>query len=386
MRIIRLKPRPLGTFLGLLLLCSCATTPEPSTIIPASELPADVTMNEEAGRGNVLFVTLRLEGGEELPFIVDTGAGATCFDKSLEAKLGKRLGSATVGSWGTKMETGRYAAPRLYLGNTPLMTGSNVVTLDFQELSTTAGRPVRGVLGLDCLYHYCIQLDFAADRMRFLDDEHSNKKDWGTAFPLVALGPHDARPSIRGNLAGTKGSRSLIDTGCNYDGWLMPNVFQRWTNHAQRPANGEVRSPNGALGGETYPDIDLHRIDVESDGIGLSFLSRHLVTLDFPKRTMYLKRVSVGRLVDENVDAAKKFLKNLKENGQQPGWSKDDHGAFRSYPEVSPDSVTFNLQKNGDSSIYHYTVTRSSKDSPWKLQKAWRTDQSGQTIEEYPVP
>ncbi len=67
--------------------------PDPSAIIPASELPADVSMNKEAGRGNWLFVTLRLESGEELPFFVDTGMTLTLLDKSLEPKLGKRLGT-----------------------------------------------------------------------------------------------------------------------------------------------------------------------------------------------------------------------------------------------------------------------------------------------------
>jgi len=60
-KIIRLT----AAGIGLLLLCSCAT------IHPL--LPADVTLNKDVARGNVLFVTLRLENGEELPFIVDTG-------------------------------------------------------------------------------------------------------------------------------------------------------------------------------------------------------------------------------------------------------------------------------------------------------------------------
>ncbi|TMP97794.1 MAG: hypothetical protein E6L09_12645 [Verrucomicrobia bacterium] len=33
--------------------------------------------------------------------------------------------------------------------------------------------------------------------------------------------------------------------------------------------------------------------------IGLQFLARHLVTLNFPKRMMYLKRTSVGPLTDD---------------------------------------------------------------------------------------
>jgi hypothetical protein len=43
-------------------------------------------------------------------------------------------------------------------------------------------------------------------------------------------------------------------------------------------------------------------------------------------------------------------------------------------------------QINPDLSVYHYTVVQASQNSPWKLQKAWRTDAKQHLIEEYPVP
>ncbi len=285
---------PLGTLLSLLFLCSCATQ-NPTR----SPLPADAPMNKGAGRGDLLIVTLRLESGEALPMLVDTGASGTMIDKSLEPKLGTVRGTATIQSWGVKEEKNVYATPKLYLGRTRLLTGDNIVTDDFKKLSADAGHPIMGILGMDVLEHYCIQLDFAAGEVRFLDDERADKKKWGKAFPIQALNPQDARPSVCENLFGAQGPHSLIDTGCNYDGWLMPKWFQQWTNQTKVSANGEVR-PNGALGGETYPRLDLHEINVESDGIGLHFLSRHLVTLDFPKWTLYLQRQSVGPLPSLN--------------------------------------------------------------------------------------
>jgi hypothetical protein len=121
-----LKPHTLMICFSLLLLCSCATTPDPSALVPASELPADVTINKDAGRGNLLFVTLRLESGEKLPFFVDTGSPATVFDKSLEPKLGKCVGTGAFWNFGTKHEMDIYAAPTLYIENTQLMTGRNI--------------------------------------------------------------------------------------------------------------------------------------------------------------------------------------------------------------------------------------------------------------------
>ena len=50
-RLVCDTPRTFGMFLSLLILGSCATTPEPSAMIPAPQLPAEVAINKAAGRG-----------------------------------------------------------------------------------------------------------------------------------------------------------------------------------------------------------------------------------------------------------------------------------------------------------------------------------------------
>ena len=363
-------------------------------------------MNKEAGRGGLLFVTLRLETGEMLPFVVDTGCPVTIFDKSLEPKLGSRLGAGTSLNFGVKREIGIYAAPRLYLGSTRLqLAGTNILACDCKQLPSNTDQPIMGFLGMDVLEHYCLQLDFATGRMRFLDPETANKKGWGKPFPLTDLG--DGCFIVGENLAGANGLGSLVDTGCSYDGWLVPGLFQQWTNQAHLPADGAARSPDGLLGGEVYSDIDLHGLDakllltddshIKFNGIGLHFLSRHLVTFDFPERTLYLRHTSADPLLDEATETAGQavaksavnFLRGLMKKGQLPGWSKRDEVATKKvhFYFHFPDSITCDhLQKKGDASVYHYEIARTSKDSPWQLQKAWRTDARGHLLEEYPVP
>ncbi|HEV2392282.1 MAG TPA: hypothetical protein VG146_07960 [Verrucomicrobiae bacterium] len=362
-------------------------------------------MNKDAGRGDWLIVMVRLESDEKLPFVVDTGCPITTFDKSLEAKLGKRLGAVTVWNFGVGIKTEIYAAPKLYVRNALLMmTGTNVGACDCKQLCPTEGRPIMGILGMDVLEHYCIQLDFNRGKMRFLDDERAKKTDWGQPFPLTDIG--DGCFSVAGNLAHAKGPSSLIDTGCNYGGWLVKRLFQQWTNQAISLAHGETRAPDGVLGEETYHDLELHGLDerlnandsrLKLNGIGLRVLAQNLVTLDFPRRTMYLKRASDWPLAPKHIQSEAKswassaadFLKRLKQKGRLPGWSKNDGGgttAFHFQHDAHLDSVTLDAQKMGDSSIYHYTVTRASKGRRWQLQKAWRTGQDGQIMEEYPVP
>ena len=322
------KPGAVGSILALLLLHSC-----PTQDAVGAALPAEVPINPEAGRGGPLVVPVQLESGEELPFFVDTGTSATFLDKSLEPKLGKPIGTVTLQSWGHQRTVNVYAAPKLILGGVPLTLSSpGILTDDCQNWGSLAGRPTLGMLGIDCLRHYCIQLDFAAGKMRFLDDERADRQEWGRAFPIVPLNARDPRPAVAENLFGAQGPHSLIDSGFTADGWLMPKYFEQWTNRAVQAVAGQARVPNGLFGGEKYPLVSLPRIDVESDGLGLRFLARHLATLDFPKDTLYLERQSIGPLPDprltrmpaleplllavleEDLDAARKALAKVEQS------------------------------------------------------------------------
>jgi hypothetical protein len=382
-----------GGVLSLLLLCSGVAAPRSSAIIPATDLPAEVSINKEAGRGGLLIVTLRLDGGDELPFLVDTGATGTVLGKSLEPKLGKRLGKGTTSGWESKRTANVYAAPKLYLGNTRLMTADKVWIGDSDR---------QGTLGMDCLEHYCIQLDFEAGKMRFLKPDQVITSELGKAFSLTIKGN---LPYIHhASLIPVSGANLMIDVGCRVDGLEDKSEIKGLAQIL----------PECVWDGETYSNLAVAAVE-HANVIGLNFLARHLVTLDFPNRTMYLKKTSVGALAgsgsteidNDEIQAPAKFLESLKEGNQLPGLSNEDKGMTyvdaysnfdpqsmtgkglaysKGYFKTRHNSVTFDFWKKGDSSIYRYQINRASEDSPWKLQKAWRTDQNNRMIEEYPVP
>jgi hypothetical protein len=382
------------------------------------ERPADVTMNKDAGRGGHLFVTIRLEDGEELPVFVDTGAPITVLDKSLEPKLGKCLGSETLWNFGAKYEGSRYAAPKLYLGNTRLITDSNALASDIVgKMSARLGRPARGILGMDCLQHYCIQLDFKAGKMRFLDPNHLNTAKLGQTFPMTFSSAGQthlewSRLVIhQSSLVGGEDPNLLIDTGCSDDGFLKPELFRREVREQKlRVPEGAAQSrepnivglPRCVWNGATYADLCLGNGKDSPEGesgenaLGLRFLARHLVTFDFPHRILYLKQTRSGPLVDAELVAAGeaagksafKLARRWRRAGQLPGWSTDDRGtgAFGYHFHREPDTVTLDIPKRGDPCTYHYELTRPAPDRPWKLQKAWRTDQDEHMVENYSVP
>lgn len=366
-------------------------------------LPADVPINEGAGRGDHLIVQVRLGSGEEVPFVVDTGASITLLDKSFESKLKTRRGTAVVVRPGDKQTANIYAAPELYLRGVRLATGTNVFTYNFK-------RPM-GILGMDCLAHYCIQLDFEAGQMRFLDsnDTTFSTAEFGKAFPLTfrKVGPAAGvfLPEIHHDSLIGENTNTVIDSGCNIDGLIEESDVKRLA----------VIFPERCWDGETYTNMIFAVVD-RANVLGLGFLARHLVTLDFPHRMMYLEQTSVGpiarnrdaliEVAGKEIKPAAELLVNLKKSNQLPGWSNEDkrpigmevHSVFIPSTDVkgatlltmhskpAPNFVTFAFQREGDLPVCYYVIGRLCKEGDWRLRKAWQTNPANRKVIVYCVP
>ena len=166
-------------FVAMLQLLASGTATKPKTAeSPPKQLalPPEQNIGETVGRGDPLVLRLRLSGRQEeteVTFLVDTGSHVTILDRSFERLLGSRLGKQRL----NRVFAGRgveqanaYTAPRLYLGNVQLLTGPTVLTCDLAAASGNNG-PCEAVLGMDCLTHYCVQTDFTARKLRFLDSD-----------------------------------------------------------------------------------------------------------------------------------------------------------------------------------------------------------------------
>jgi hypothetical protein len=349
---------------------------------------------------------LRIEDGKDLPFLLDTGSAVTTLNKSLEPKLGKRIEVVNVQyGWLGKRTSNIYLAPKLYLGNTKLMTGKQIWTDDLGQVPG-ADTPLMGILGMDCLQHYCLQLNFSSAALSFLDPALLEETNLGQPIPLtVSRGQF----FVNENLLGEKRRRTLIDSAEYDDGALSATAFTL----GQRNQKVMLRSfgrdregifPQGVLAGETYTNLILKDCSLSSNPhmniIGLRFLARHLVTLNFPKRTMYLRRCQPENLGDWTDSdpayaltmEADAFLTKLKAAGQLPGFQRGDRGNVSNWtpPENSsetyPMTRTFIAGKDGTSDEFHYVLIKTAQSQPWTLQKAWRTDAAGHIVVIYPVP
>lgn len=276
----------------LFLSCSSTMPPWNTNAVPAAERPADVPLEKWVGRGMMLQINIRLEDGSEFPCALDTGSPTSLLPASAERTLGPLLGSGRLSTLENPEATHVYGAPKIYLGNTRLATGSTIGTWNSPE----------AILGMDCLSHYCIQLDFAARRMRFLDPEHVDVAGLGKAFPLVNS------PYVMIKHAGLfqlSNDNLLVDTGCFADGYLDPLIFRvalRGQFAGPLPMKGrfDVKTPDFAevpkcvWDGATYTDLRIGK--GPQNLIGMRFLARHLVTFNFPKGVMYLKRITSAPL------------------------------------------------------------------------------------------
>ena len=382
-----IKLTSLAIDLILLLICPCATA--------SSNLPDDVPINDEAGRGGLLILKVQVVDGTELPFLVDTGSPVTFFDTSLESKLGKRLSTGHFRHFGVKHKSNIYAAPKLYLNGSRLLTGGRVWIDDFKELHVLSGHPTMGIIGMDCLRHYCLQLDFGAKKLRFLNPDQIDATRLGKRYPIRFSFPVRSPFIHARGFFGQKEPRLLVDTGYVADGAL--------TAQAKQAGGLDTETEYASLSECTWNSGTYTDLLIGHDGnlVGLRFLARHLVTLDFPNRSMYLKQTTSGPLNGDRFiqmettansagDSAHDFLEGLKKAGHLPRWTADENGTSEAalqfhYFDIYPITATFNVRKNQDTSVYRYTLVQAAKDAQWVLQRAWLTDQNGTVIEEFPV-
>lgn len=265
-------------------------------------LPPEQNIGETVGRGDPLVLRLRLSGRQEetmVTFLVDTGSSVTILDRSFERLLGSRLGKQRLNqvfSGRGAVQANAYTAPKLYLGNVQLLTGPTVLTCDCSASGNNG--PCEAVLGMDCLAHYCVQMDFNARKLRFLDSDDLKRESFGQAFSMDCA---KQVPVVSMKLLGERNLRFLLDSGFYQyaDGTLPREVIRpALQNHmAKDIGNGLFLFQTVDIGTESYKTVCFAETQIEDGGgvagfIGLGFMARHVVTFDFPKGILYLRSIS----------------------------------------------------------------------------------------------
>ena len=134
----------------------------------------------------------------------------------------------------------------------------------------------------------------------------------GTAFRLFVAREsvgHDSDEFLcihHIGLGGGTRTNLVIDTGVCDDGDVETSVIKR--HRLGRFVHLFSKNIHYGLGectwdGNSYTNVIVSTTwdtmgKIQINSLGLRFLARHLVTFDFPNETMYLKRTSIGPLME----------------------------------------------------------------------------------------
>ena len=237
--------------------------------------------------------------------ILDTGAGAGLFTpKSAEKLQLKNMGQTLVGGGGEKLVPAKITSTKIEIGGAVQEKQLGVIL----DLPSGAKADTDGIVGYPFLRNYVVQIDYAAQKVRFLEPASFSPD------PKAQMLPMNLRmniPEIPGKIDGLTGALR-VDTG--YSGTLTftsPTVTknaldQKYTKKVETVIGQGV---GGATMGEMtrVKSLELGKWIVPNVVTGLSHdksgaladsgtiallggevLSHFTVTLDYPKGRFYL--------------------------------------------------------------------------------------------------
>jgi predicted aspartyl protease len=293
------------SFFVLLLACGCADEPK-----DASDGSADQkTLAEfKIARGeDPILLPVEFKGKEYL-FLLDTGSSHTVFDTSFKNELGGVKKVVRMLTAGIPTRAQVFEAPEAFLGPLNLKDCGVVTSIDLQMLQSVLGRKVSGLIGMNFLKKHVVQIDFDKGTLSFLQPLQKQHSRWGNELPISydTLG----LPQITGNILDGIKADFTIDTGHNSSGALDNKIFDeifftkeiKTSEALVATASGNVKIREARIDNlfiESFEYRDLIFGEGNWCYLGLSFLSRHIVTFDFPNNKIYLKKGKEFNKVDE---------------------------------------------------------------------------------------
>lgn len=233
--------------------------------------------------------------GQTNYFLVDTGTSATALDTRYRERLG-----APVRQWGGQ---DFYRSPNLVLGNTPL-TVEEVFCADLNMFRLITGEPCDGILGMDFLKDHLVQLDFERSLISIGGHLPEQTKKNARAVPLtVANKQHFTISAVLNqkvtlNLMVDSSDSSTVSL--NQADWEKvfppgddsPMYKVLFAGISKQPtASRMARLRSLEIAGQTYSNVicPLSIFSNAPSAIGIAFLRRHLVALDFTNGMLYLR-------------------------------------------------------------------------------------------------
>lgn len=268
-----------------------------------SGVPAAVTDNDDilaeitvAKKGDVLLLPVTISG-EKLNFVLDTGAVTNVLDRAVAKKLGPLQSSSQRYPDGFPV---MFELPEAEIEGTKLPPLGDAACLDLSSMTVASGQKIDGIVGIRYLEQFKIQIDFDNGKVRFLNSTEDTLKN-GMTISKEEFG----RPLLDVELISGKIVPMIIDTGMAVPGVGEVNrATFRELLEADRivvkgppgrtiSITGEMAGRKGKLDILSVGDFEHRQIGIREgslNALGLDYLSRYHVTLDFPNNKLYLQK------------------------------------------------------------------------------------------------
>lgn len=266
---------------------------------------------------NVIIIPLRINGSFEMNFILDTGVRSTILTEPLIANF-IELDSLTrikVRGLGEGEPIDAILARDVSIQLPGVKgTGMNLLVLPEGVISYSGmfGRPVYGIIGYDVFSQFVVEVNYARKYIRLHDAFEFKPRRRAATIPLQL---RQGKPYIQATMTDFEGREIagnwLLDTGSSnaialFDGEL-PVPEQSIPAFLGKGLSGNVygrlaRAPTFQLGPYQFEEVIAGYPDSSSlnfqpqdtlwyGNIGAEILSRFLITFDYYRGQVYLKKV-----------------------------------------------------------------------------------------------
>jgi hypothetical protein len=257
--------------------------------------------------GNQIILPVNFKGSEYW-FLLDTGSSFTIFDASFKYELGDATGKVAIKTPRNEMTANIYNAPEAMLGEINMKSCAGVLCLNLEQTGYADGKKIKGIIGMNFLRKYMLQIDFDADMLYIFDSVQGEKLKWGQVCDMTF--PTGGLPHVKGTAFFDIPVVFLIDTGHSGTGSLEERIFQQILSQKKAKTieasfitmggtikEREARINDLSIGELRYRDLIFSELD--SSILGLEFLARHGVLFDFPNKRLYMEEARDYRRRDE---------------------------------------------------------------------------------------
>ena len=248
---------------------------------------------EVARNGASLIVPIESQG-VVYNYVVGTGTSTMMVESKLAANwTPHRFVNSGTANGIVKLPA--YRRPEeVFLAGFTLRRNAEVGAASFYDISETTGIKIDGIVGMNDLKQFIIQIDFDRGQLRFLE---SVPDDCGDKFRLsFERGIPDVQWTVGDNqITACVATDQEVDVSLNriaFDLLLERNRIDSTGTIPSTTAGGERKCQSGTLRELNLGKFQHTNLEVQCmavNGLGLGFLSRYLVTFDFPRQAMYLK-------------------------------------------------------------------------------------------------